>query len=160
VRRAAFLSVAVLVTLAGCGEKQLDTGDAEGKIKTELANDLGSSIASVSCPEDVEAAKGVTFTCAIKGGDGTTYDLKVDQTDADGHFRFNAPLLQSGRIEREIAAAVEQQTGQDAKVRCPDLYAAKAGSELTCAVETGGKTVDARLTVDDKGTVNFEVPPT
>lgn len=72
------------LALAGCG-KTLDTGPLEKSIESSLENQ-GAKVARVTCPDDLEAKKGRSFTCVARltAPKGQSIKLDVDQRDDSG----------------------------------------------------------------------------
>ncbi|MTD45426.1 DUF4333 domain-containing protein [Conexibacter sp. W3-3-2] len=85
------LAVAAL-GLGGCSAevstgKTVNTDKAEESIGASLSEQLGGTV-TVTCPDDVEAKKGDTFTCDAKGSDGRTGTVNVTQKDDDGNISW------------------------------------------------------------------------
>ena len=85
---AAGLAVAAVLGLAACGEKTLDTGDAERQIADKLDELRNVRPKEVSCPDDMKAKKGETYRCTITAPNGEQIGATVEMTDDDGKFRF------------------------------------------------------------------------
>jgi hypothetical protein len=64
--------------------KTLDSGGLEDQIKTLIQERGGPTLTSVSCPDDVQAQAGGTFTCTATD-DAKTYTIEVTQTDDKGN---------------------------------------------------------------------------
>jgi uncharacterized protein DUF4333 len=73
--------------LAGCGKK-LDTDKIERGVEQGLMDRTGTKIASVTCPDDVEAKEGDTFRCTAKASSGESLQIEVVQEDDEGHVRW------------------------------------------------------------------------
>lgn len=82
---AAALAAGALVA-AGCGEKTLDTSDAEKKISDSIFDQRKVRV-DVSCPDDMKAKEGETYRCEIEEG-GQKLGVTITMTDDDGGFRF------------------------------------------------------------------------
>jgi hypothetical protein len=76
------------LTVAGCGDKKLDTGKLEGKIKTGIEKQAGVKIKSVKCPGNVKVKKGNTFTCKATTNSGQSASVKVTQQDDKGNVNY------------------------------------------------------------------------
>ena len=88
-RRAAALALAAAaVGLAACGEKTLDTGDAEKQIADKLVELRNVRPKEVSCPDEMKAKKGERYRCTITAPNGEKIGATVEMTDDDGRFRF------------------------------------------------------------------------
>jgi hypothetical protein len=75
------LSVAILTL--GLGRTRLETKGIEEQIAGEIANELGSAT-TVTCPDLVDAGKGLSFPCTVKLDNGNSAEVKVTQTDDKG----------------------------------------------------------------------------
>jgi hypothetical protein len=157
-RRLPLLALAVLL-LAACGKEVVDTADAEQRIRDSVASQVKADVRSVSCPDDVEAKKGDTFTCTATGGDGTKGPVKVLQQDDKGNVTFLAPLLHTGTAESVIEQGVSDRKhiNLDA-VDCPDIVVARRGGKLTCKGVRAGKTYEiAVIQVNDQGDIRYQL---
>ena len=76
------------LALAGCGDKKLDTGKLEGKIKAGIEKQAGIKIKSVDCPSDVKVKKGNTFKCKAHTTTGQTAIVTVTQQDDKGNVSY------------------------------------------------------------------------
>jgi hypothetical protein len=147
---------------AGCGgDKVVNTDNAETSIERSLERQLGAEVRSVECPDEVKAEKGKIFVCTATGGDGTKAAIDVEQTSDEGDIRFREPLLHTGPAEVAIRDGIEQQTGDDVTVKCPDLVVARAGTELVCRATSGGVTANVDVTVKDtEGNIEWKLRKT
>jgi hypothetical protein len=80
-------SAAVLASALGACSAHLDTGGLEQTLKEQVARDTGSTVTSVDCPA-VKAETGGTFECTVTESSGSTFTLKVTQTDDQGHVTY------------------------------------------------------------------------
>jgi Domain of unknown function (DUF4333) len=81
----AVLVVALPILLAtGCRPTLLDSEGLESQLQTQLAQELGTGVLSVSCPDDVEVAAKSSFECTASGGDGADLTVTVTQTNDEG----------------------------------------------------------------------------
>ena len=78
------------LAFAGCGEKKLDTGKLEGKIKQGIEQQSGVKIKSVDCPSDRKLKKGDRFKCSAKSTSGQTIPVTVTQRDDKGNVFYQA----------------------------------------------------------------------
>jgi Domain of unknown function (DUF4333) len=90
------LAVVALAT-AGCGTSKLDTSRLEKDIKTGIADRTGLGIRSASCPDEVDAKKGATFSCAVVTEKGERATVEVTQEDAKGSVRWRLVRRGGGR---------------------------------------------------------------
>lgn len=80
--------VAVAVVSVGLGRTRLTTLDVEAQIATAIANELGVPT-TVTCPDVVDAGKGLTFTCDVNIDGGKTATVKVTQNDDAGSVTWD-----------------------------------------------------------------------
>jgi predicted small secreted protein len=83
-------------SLAACSTtKTLNTDDVQGAIAKGLTDQVGGTF-NVTCPSEITAEKGATFTCAVTDpADGTSATVTVTQEDADGKFNWKVTAAQS-----------------------------------------------------------------
>ena len=97
--RALALAAAILsvTALAGCSTtKTLSTDDVQNAIQKGLSDQVGGTF-TVTCPSDITAEKGGTFTCSVaNASDGSTATVTVTQEDAEGQFNWKVTAASSG----------------------------------------------------------------
>lgn len=76
----------LVLTTAGCADR-LDETEIEGFVLS-TAKEQGVEVKEVKCPDDVEAKKGVNFTCRVTTAGGKKADIAVKQTSDDGNVRI------------------------------------------------------------------------
>ena len=154
------LGLIAAVALAGCATGTIDGGELEAKTKAAVKDQTGARTKSVSCPDDKDAAKDVTFTCAVVGADGTKGGVRVTVTDDEGNAEISAPFVHTREAEHSIAAALTK--GSQTKrvtVACPEIVVGRAKRSFKCEADTGGPnatTIKVTQT-DAKGGARFEV---
>jgi major membrane immunogen (membrane-anchored lipoprotein) len=84
-------ALAAALGLAACGEKTLDTGDAEDKIADGVQEQQNYEPENVECPDDMEAKKGNTYECTVTAPDGKEAKAEIEMLDDEGRFRFEVP---------------------------------------------------------------------
>lgn len=80
---------ATLALLAsGCrASNTINTTSAEDAIAAKLQSlDPEAAPYTVTCPADIPAKRGNTFTCRVTSADGTTINVVNTQTDDEGTF--------------------------------------------------------------------------
>lgn len=82
-RLAAIAIASLALGLAACGEKTVDTGNAEQTITDFVSDETGFEPKDTSCPEGVKAEVGETFECSFTGPEGP-YVAFVEITEVDG----------------------------------------------------------------------------
>lgn len=149
---------AAAVTLAGCSTK-IDTGKAEGLIRTAVAEQVGAHVKSVDCPGGKTAKKGDTFTCKVTGTDGSTGDAIVTETNDKGHVTVAAPFVHTREAEILIVNGIKKQTSVKVlTVRCPEIIVGKAGATFDCQAVGDGQKATVRATqTDAKGGFRYKV---
>src|SRR5262249_25446478 len=84
----ALAAVGLLAAAGGCkASNTINTRSAEDAIAAKLQTlnpDAGTF--TVTCPPEIPAEQGATFTCNVKGQDGTTLNVVCTQTDDKGTF--------------------------------------------------------------------------
>ena len=85
---AAALAIGAMGALAACGEKTLDTDDAEKEIADKIEQQRNVRPKTIECPDDMTAKKGETYTCTLTAPNGDELDVKLTMLDDDGKFEF------------------------------------------------------------------------
>jgi hypothetical protein len=85
---ACLVALATALALGACGDKKLDTGKLEGRIKDGIEKQAGVKVKSVDCPDDVKIKKGDTFTCTATTTSGQKARVRVTQQDDEGNVRY------------------------------------------------------------------------
>jgi hypothetical protein len=87
----AVAALAAAAALAACGDKTLDSGDAEGKIADGVKEQQNYEPEKVECPDDMKAEKGETYECKVTAPGGREATAKITMVDDEGRFRFVVP---------------------------------------------------------------------
>lgn len=133
------LLLPVLLAVGACGTTTVDTDKGEAFIGTTVEKQVGASVESVECPEDVEAKKGDTFECEVTGADGTAGPAKVIQKDDKGNVRVSAAFVHTGNLESLLQRNLAAEAGaQSVRVRCPDIVVGKRGGTFVCTAKAAG----------------------
>lgn len=142
--------LAAAALLAGCS-KSLDGSSIESQIADGLSSQAGGTW-TVSCPSDIPAEQGATFTCTATGADGTTSTITVTQDDADGNVTWKSDIsgLDLSKVESGVAESLGQQVGGTWTVTCPDSVDIGVGKTFTCdAADDTGQTTPITVTQTD-----------
>jgi Domain of unknown function (DUF4333) len=86
--RALIALPALLLPLAGCGEKRIVAGDLEAKLRSSLDSSPGVGVKSVSCPDDVEVKAGTRFDCTAVRPNGKRVVIHVTLTNDKGGLSY------------------------------------------------------------------------
>jgi hypothetical protein len=147
------------------GTKTLDTAEAEREIAQLTEEQAGVAPADVSCPADIVAEAGATFSCS-----GSLEDqpiaFTVTQTDDDGNVQitsdnsfFDVAIVEASLTEQlSEAAGVEVVTTCDAGGH--SVLVDGVGTPISCTVANAGDasdSVDVTATVNENGEVSYEV---
>jgi predicted small lipoprotein YifL len=89
--RAAAAALATALALAACGEKTLNTGDAEKKIADAVEEQQGTRPERVECPDDMKAEKDESYDCKVFPASGGSVTARITMLDDAGRFRIEAP---------------------------------------------------------------------
>jgi len=154
----ALLLLTVAILVAACGTSIVDTQKAESVLKKDVVAQTGVAIASVSCPDNVAAKKGATFTCVAHGADGTHAPINVQQTDNQGNVNYNADLVKQSTVQGEISASLTSQQVTLSSIHCPDVVEYVAGGHYSCDLtDQSGQTAHAIVTMAAGGHVSFSI---
>jgi hypothetical protein len=158
--------------LAGCsfsfstgGSDTLDPDKVEGQITDHVRErNPNMPLESVSCPDGVKPAKGVTFECTVNV-DSVQWPFGVTITQVDvgeGSLKYNfkptrALLIPEGII-KAIKAALRDQGVPNATVDCGTgrFRVVEFGGAIECTVSAGGERRVVRAVADPGGGVQFE----
>ena len=89
-------AAAALALLAGCGEKRINSGDLEAKLRTQLGKSGEVDAKSADCPDEVKVEKGTKFDCTVVTPDGDRVTVKVMLTDDKGGLVATVPPRRGG----------------------------------------------------------------
>ncbi len=147
------------------GTKTLDTADAERQIAQLIEDQAGVAPSDVTCPADIEAEAGATFTCSASLED-QPIDFTVTQTDDDGNVRFGSDntFVDIAKVEASLNEQWTEVAGVQVVSTCDadghSILVDAIGTPIPCTVANAGDatdSVDVLATVDDNGAVAYEV---
>lgn len=166
-RRSVALVTALLalVGLAACGQKTVNTDQAEATIASEFKQQ-GIPLTKVSCPGDIEAKVGTRVSCTALNPAETELKLEGKVTEVNGDkARFQVKAV-SGTAKGTVIAAearqlIEQKVGEKAEAfTCPAKVPIPTRPSVTCALTVpGGRVFDAKVTVSKDSNVSVQVAP-
>jgi hypothetical protein len=155
--RAATL-IAIGVLAVGC-KTQIDSNKAEKVIGDKLA-EVGF-VATVTCPDHVEAKTGAVFNCEAASADGTKVTIAVTQKDNEGNvtWRPDGTIVDTDKV----AADAKQKIGGTAAITCPKraVVLKQAGETTSCTVKDGDKQgrLEIKLEKPETGGLSWEIKP-
>lgn len=169
-RRAGALGVLLMAIAGACGlggpARVIGTERLQNDLTDAVSEDYGVEALEVTCPEEVEAAAGTTFTCEVEVNKGSL-SYEVTQTDADGSLTFSATeaVVPAEVPAAQIVAHYNEQVGKNVEVFCGqreiEVRVAAPGESFVCrVVDRQGATDGAVVTVTDlDGAFTFEIRP-
>jgi hypothetical protein len=152
------LALPIVLGVAACGTKTVNTEKGERFIKKTVSQQVGATVKSVKCPDDIKAKKGGTFTCTVTGSDGTTGEAQVVQKDAKGNVRLSAPFVHVRNLERLMASDIGRQVNAKVTIECPEIITGKKGDTFDCKATDGKNDATVKVTQkDDRGNVRYKL---
>ena len=147
------------------GTKILDSAKAEQLIAQSTEDQAGVAPTDVSCPSDIEAEAGATFTCTASL-EGQPISFTVTQTDDDGNVDVESvnTFVDIATVEASLTEQLGAAAGVDVISTCHvDGYSVLVdgvGTPIPCTVanaEDASDSVEVTATVDEDGAVSYEV---
>jgi hypothetical protein len=147
------------------GTKILDSAKAEHLIAQATEDQAGVAPADVSCPSDIEAEAGATFTCTASL-EGQPISFTVTQTDDDGNVDVDSvnTFVDIATVEASLTEQLGEAAGVDVISTCHvnghSVLVDGLGTPIPCTVanaEDASDSVEVTATVDVDGTVAYEV---
>jgi hypothetical protein len=165
--------VAAVVVLGGLvvgalllfGTKTLDTAEAQRQIAQLTEEQAGVSPTDVSCPADIEAEAGATFSCSASLED-QPITFTVTQTDDDGNVQINSDngFVDIAAVEASLNEQWSEAAGVEIVSTCDadghSVLVDGVGTPIPCIVanaEDASDSVEVMATVDESGAVSYEV---
>jgi Domain of unknown function (DUF4333) len=160
--RVAFLG-ALAFGVAGC-TRSLDMDGVGQAIRSGIKEQLGLTVAELSCPESREMKAEDAFECTATTQGGARIQVSVTQNDDEGNVSWETAgsqgLLDLGQLEAQIRSGLLDQVGVEAQVDCGGRFSdTPAGESFVCTATDGqGKTAEVRVTVRDaEGNVDWKI---
>jgi hypothetical protein len=147
------------------GTKTLNSSEAERLISQATEDQSGVVPTDVSCPTDIEAEAGATFTCSALL-EGQPISFTVTQTDDDGNVRIESEntFVDVAAVEASLNQQLGEATGVEVVGTCDaaghSVLVDGVGTPITCTVanaEDASDSVEVTATVDESGAVSYEV---
>jgi hypothetical protein len=147
------------------GTKTLDTAEAERQIAQLTEDEAGVAPTDVSCPEDIEAQAGATFSCSASL-EAQPISFTVTQTDDDGNVQINGEntFVDVAAVEASLNEQWSEAAGVAVVSTCDvdghSVLVDAVGTPISCTVanaEDASDSVEVAATVDANGAVSYEV---
>ena len=146
------------------GDKTLDTAAAETQISQLVVQETGVTPTDVSCPTDITAEAGNTFSCTA-ALEGQPLTFEVSQTDDQGNVEIQGQntFVVIEDLQASLADAVGTDVGVAVTAECPadghTVLIDAVGTPITCTVTNTTNADDnaqVNATVDAQGSVSYE----
>lgn len=82
------ISLAAIALLAAACSRPLDIDGLESQLEAQVEQELATEGLTVTCPDDVKAEAGSTFTCEASEASGATMVITVTQKDDQGNVTW------------------------------------------------------------------------
>lgn len=147
------------------GTKILDSTEAEQLISQATEDQAGVAPTDVSCPSDIEAEAGATFSCTASL-EGQPITFTVTQTDDDGNVEVASvnSFVDVATVEASLTEQLGEVAGVEVVSTCHvnghSVLVDGVGTPIPCTVsnaEDASDSVEVAATVDEDGTVSYEV---
>ena len=147
------------------GSKILDTAEAERQIAQLTEEQAGVAPTDVSCPADIEAEAGGTFTCSASLED-QPISFTITQTDDDGNIEIvsDNSFVDVATVEVSLTQQLSEVAGVEVVSTCDteghSVLVDGIGMSISCTVanaEDASDSVEVTATVDESGEVSYEV---
>jgi hypothetical protein len=155
---------AVIGALVLFGPKTLDQADVERGVTQLAEKSFGVAPQDVSCPADIEARSGGTFSCTGTL-DGQKVSFTGTQTDDGGHYTVTSDntVVPVSKVEERVSQEVQEQTDIEVTTSCDTggrtVLVDPDDEQLSCTVTNTGDstdTLDVTATVASDGTVSVQ----
>lgn len=145
----------LMLALAACGPGKLDMEKIKSSIQSGVSSQMGLKVNTVTCPAEMEAKAGGSFSCTVTTSD-LTEDLSVEVTQSDdkGNISWKSKyeVAPSERVEEEVATSLLTKNNVAADISCPAKILVKKGYKFECKAEDASgdrATVKVEVTSDD-----------
>jgi hypothetical protein len=154
----------VVGALVWFGSSTLDTAEAERQIGQLTADQTGVAPTDLSCPADIEAESGATFTCTASLED-QPISFTVTQTDDEGNVQIASDntFVQVDVVEASLDEQVGELAGVVVISTCDtdgrSVLVDAVGTPIPCFVDNAADATDTAevlATVDESGAVSYE----
>lgn len=152
----------LMLALTACGPGKLDMEKIKSSIQSGVSSQMGLKVDSVTCPTEVEAKAGATFSCTVKTSD-LTEDLPVEitQNDDKGNVSWKSKyeVAPSEKVEEEVSTSLATENNIAADISCPAKVLKKKGYKFECKAEdsSGERAVVKVEVTNDDGDVEWKI---
>ena len=146
------------------GTKVLDSAKAEQLISQATEDQSGVAPTDVSCPTDIEADAGATFTCSASL-EGQPISFTVTQTDDDGNVEVDSvnTFVDVATVQASLTQQVVEAAGVEVISTCHvdghSVLVDGVGAPIPCTVanvEDPTDSIEVLAIVDEDGTVSYK----
>ena len=147
------------------GTRTLNTTEAEREVARVTEEQAGVAPTDISCPEDIKAQAGATFSCSASLED-QPITFTVTQTDGDGHVQITSDnsFVDIATVEASLNEQWSEAAGVPVITSCDavghSVLVDGVGTPISCIVANAADasdSVEVTATVDENGTVSYEV---
>lgn len=152
----------LMLALVACGPGKLDMEKIKSSVQSGVSSQLGLKVDSVTCPTEVEAKAGGTFSCTVKTSDLTEeLPVEVTQNDDKGNVTWKSKyeIAPSEKVEDEVSTSLATESNIAADITCPAKVLKKKGYRFECKAEdASGDTAVVKVEVtNDDGDVEWKL---
>ena len=154
----------VVGALVWFGSTTLDSAEAERQIGQLTQDQTGVAPTDVSCPADIAAESGTTFTCTAALED-QPISFTVTQTDDEGNVQIDSDntFVHVDVVEASLDEQLGELTGVVVISTCDtdgrSVLVDGVGTPIPCSVDNAADATDTAAvvaTVDESGAVSYE----
>ncbi|SOE03400.1 DUF4333 domain-containing protein [Blastococcus haudaquaticus] len=155
----------VVGALVWFGGSSLDIAEAERQIGRLTAEQTGVAPTDVSCPADVEAEAGATFTCTA-ALEHQPISFTVTQTDDEGNVQVDSDntFVHVDVVEASLDEQLGELAGVPVISTCDtgghSVLVDAVGTPIPCFVDNAADatdTIEVVATVDESGAVSYDL---
>lgn len=152
----------LMLALVACGPGKLDMEKIKSSIQSGVSSQMGLKVDSVTCPGEVEAKAGSTFSCTVKTSDLTEeLPVEITQNDDKGNVSWKSKyeVAPSEKVEDEVSSSLATENNIAADITCPPKVLKKKGYKFECkAKDSVGDTAVVKVEVtSDDGDIEWKL---
>jgi len=147
------------------GTRTLNTTEAERELARVTEEQAGVAPTDISCPEDIKAQAGATFSCSASLED-QPITFTVTRTDGDGNVQITSDnsFIDIATVEASLGEQWSEAAGVAVVTSCDadghSVLVDGVGTPISCIVANAADasdSVEVTATVDESGTVSYQV---